>query len=366
LSAKILNYYTCANSALGFVSFSEENIKQLDKVYILKGGPGTGKSTLMKGIGKLWYSRGFDVEYIHCASDNNSIDGVIIPLLGIGVVDGTAPHIIEPTAPGAIEEYVNLGVAWDSKKLAVHKDTILSIKNKISTCYVNAYDQFKAGLKIHDEWEKVYLDNINFGKLNEITDSIIDKIFEGSQAEKQSILKNRFLGGATPNGPVDFVMDLTKDVDKRYFIKGRPGSGKSTMLKKIAKAAEERGFDIEVYHCGFDPNSLDMIIIRELGVAVFDSTAPHEYFPTRESDEIIDIYYSAIKPGTDDEYKSELDSIISRYKSAVDIGIKYLAEAKALHDELEDFYIDAIDFNEIDKISKDLVARMDDYFFSLS
>ena len=32
--------------------------------------------------------------------------GIIIPALKIGLVDGTAPHVIEPKAPGAIEEYV--------------------------------------------------------------------------------------------------------------------------------------------------------------------------------------------------------------------------------------------------------------------
>jgi Cdc6-like AAA superfamily ATPase len=366
LSAKIINYFACANSALGFASFFEDNLKELDKLYILKGGPGTGKSTLMKAIGKEWYRRGFDVEYIHCASDNNSIDGVIIPLLGIGVVDGTTPHIIEPRAPGAIEEYVNLGEAWDSKKLAVHRDEILDIKNKISSCYLNAYKQFKESLKIHDEWEKIYLDNTDFNKLNEITNAIIDDFFENKHTDKRSIVKNRFLGGPTPKGPVDFVLDLTKDVGKRYFIKGRPGSGKSTLLKKVASEAEERGFDVEIYHCGFEPKSLDMVIIRELDIAIFDSNAPHEYFPTRESDEIIDVYYLAIKPETDEKYKTQLDSIVSCYNFAVGNGINHLANAKQFHDDLESYYIAAMDFNVVDKISLDLIAKMDDYFFSLS
>ena len=45
------------------------------------------------------------------------------------------------------------------------------------------------------------------------------------------------------------------------------------MLKKLAEAAEEKGFEVEVYHCGFDPNSLDMVIVRELGFAIL--IAPH-------------------------------------------------------------------------------------------
>lgn len=48
--------------------------------------------------------------------------------------------------------------------------------------------------------------------------------------------------------------------------------------KKIAAAAESRGFDVEMYHCGFDPESIDMVLVRELKFCVFDSTNPHEYF----------------------------------------------------------------------------------------
>ena len=73
------------------------------------------------------------------------------------------------------------------------------------------------------------------------------------------------------------------------------------MLKQIAAAGELHGFDLEIYHCGFDPHSLDMIIIRELGLAIFDSTAPHEYFPSRDGDEIIDMYGLLIAEGTDED-----------------------------------------------------------------
>ena len=137
------------------------------------------------------------------------------------------------------------------------------------------------------------------------------------------------------------------------------------MLKKIAHAAEERGFDVEIYHCGFDSNSLDMVIIRELDISIFDSTAPHEYFPSRASDEIIDMYSLAITPGTDEAYKSQLDLIITDYKIAVNGGIECLSNAKLHHDELENIYIDAMNFDIVDKILQDLITKMDDYFFSM-
>ena len=46
-----------------------------------------------------------------------------------------------------------------------------------------------------------------------------------------------------------------------------------------------------------------MVIVRELGFAIFDSTAPHEYFPSREGDEIIDMYALIVTPGTDESMR---------------------------------------------------------------
>jgi hypothetical protein len=354
-----MNYYAGGNTARGFHSLYHSNLQGLDRLFILKGGPGTGKSSLMKKVASMWLDNGYNIELLHCSSDNESIDGVIIPALGVGIVDGTAPHVIEPQAPGAIEEYVNLGKAWDSSKLALEKKNILSLTGKISKSFQTAYSTFAEALKVHDEWEKIYIENMDFAKADRLTTNLTDKFFGKIKLNKQSDVRHRFLGAATPRGAVDFVPNLTEDLSKRYFIKGRPGSGKSTMLKKLAAVAEERGLDVEVYHCGFDPNSLDMVIVRELGFAIFDSTAPHEYFPSSGTDEIIDMYEELINPGTDDFYADEIVDISARYKGKMQEAISYLAQAKSLHDDLEKVYVDAMDFSVVEDIQQEIISEIE-------
>jgi Cdc6-like AAA superfamily ATPase len=353
LAGKIKNYYAGGNTARGFHSLFESNLAGLERLFILKGGPGTGKSTLMKAIGEKWNDVGYDVEYIHCASDNGSIDGVIIRKLGIGIVDGTSPHVIEPKAPGVIEEYVNLGVAWDSEKLASEKERIIKLTNEITEAFNTAYATFHEALLVHDEWEKIYIENMDYKKADELTDELIRSFFP-AKLEKKAKVFHRFLGAATPLGAVDFVPNLTEGLNKRYFIKGRPGSGKSTLLKKLAAKSEESGYDVEIYHCGFDPNSLDMVIVRELGFAIFDSTAPHEYFPTLSGDSIIDMYEKTITAGTDEKYVAELADISGRYAAKMKEAISYLYEAKRKHDELENYYVKAMDFTKISEIKKEI------------
>ena len=60
MSGKQKHYFACGNTAKGFQNFFESNLDDLQKVYILKGGPGTGKSTLMKKIGKKYLKKGYD------------------------------------------------------------------------------------------------------------------------------------------------------------------------------------------------------------------------------------------------------------------------------------------------------------------
>ncbi|GAA0340354.1 PRK06851 family protein [Bacillus carboniphilus] len=359
MSGKILNYYAGGNTSKGFYSLYDSNLQGLNRLFILKGGPGTGKSTLMKSVGKVWSEKGYDIEYLHCSSDNNSIDGVIIPKLKVGIVDGTAPHVIEPKAPGAVEDYVNLGEAWDSNKLALQKSKINEINAKIKKAYESAYGSYAEALKIHDDWEKIYIDNMNYDKADELAEKLTYQLFGSISVNKKSNVVHRFLGAATPKGAVDFVPNLTGDLPKRLFIKGRAGTGKSTLLKKLAAAAEEKGLDVEVYHCGFDPHSLDMLIFREIGIAIFDSTAPHEYFPERTGDEIIDMYEKLVTPGTDEKYAEEIGLIAEQYKNKMQEGTSFLAQAKNFHDQLEDIYIQAMDFTVVDRIKEQLIGEIE-------
>ncbi|WP_425446644.1 ATPase [Dethiothermospora halolimnae] len=94
MSSKIKRVFPGGNTSKGFYSYYDNIIeKDANRIFILKGGPGTGKSSLMKSIGKEMLNKGYDIEYHHCSSDNGSIDGVVVPKLKVAMIDGTAPHV---------------------------------------------------------------------------------------------------------------------------------------------------------------------------------------------------------------------------------------------------------------------------------
>lgn len=96
--AYAIRYFLGANSPQGFYSLYSELLppETASAVYILKGGPGCGKSTLMGRVAEQLARAGETVEYILCSGDPASLDGVVLPRLGAALVDGTAPHGMAP------------------------------------------------------------------------------------------------------------------------------------------------------------------------------------------------------------------------------------------------------------------------------
>ena len=89
-----VQFYLGANAPSGFYSLYDQLIDpdQAQDVMILKGGPGCGKSSLMRKVGAAMEEQGLAVECIQCSGDPDSLDAVVIPALATAIVDGTAPH----------------------------------------------------------------------------------------------------------------------------------------------------------------------------------------------------------------------------------------------------------------------------------
>ena len=93
-----IQYFLGANSPTGFYSLYDQLLppEQASAIYILKGGPGCGKSTLMRRVAALAQEAGEPVEYILCSGDPDSLDAILLPGKKAALVDGTAPHDTAP------------------------------------------------------------------------------------------------------------------------------------------------------------------------------------------------------------------------------------------------------------------------------
>ncbi len=143
-------YFAASNSAEGFVNYFPQIFgrDQCRRLYVIKGGPGTGKSCFMRQVAQAAQERGYEATYYFCSSDPDSLDGILIGELGVGFVDGTAPHVWEPTSIGAFEQILNLGVFWNEDVLALHREEIEALYKKKKESYQEAYDYLSSYGKV--------------------------------------------------------------------------------------------------------------------------------------------------------------------------------------------------------------------------
>ncbi len=173
--------FAAANSGRGFISFYEDvfGAKDIEKRYLIKGGPGTGKSHLLRCVAEYAEQKGKKVAYYRCSSDPDSLDGIVIDKR-IAVVDSTPPHSIEPILAGVRDEIVNLGDFWDVAALAARKEEIAVLNEKKSSCYRSAYRFLAACDDLYAVNRSIVLPYVKHDKLEAVVARRLGRIPRGS------------------------------------------------------------------------------------------------------------------------------------------------------------------------------------------
>lgn len=342
------NIFLGANTRYGFKSLYETLLTDYENynvtVYILKGGPGTGKSTFVKKVIGLLESLGCSMDVVHCSGDPLSLDGVISTEGGIAVVDGTSPHMIDPMCPGAREEIINLGAFWDTSFLVRYRDDIIQFMKDKSDYYKRAYHYLQAAGIIYDDTVKIMEESFEKNKAYLFASNLADEIL-GDFEPSLSLGKDKklFATAITPAGLMGSVNEIFKD-DKVYSIDTTLGMSTSSILEVIKVRANLCGFNTESFLCGFD-TKLEHIRIPELKTAVVSSNPYHEASGS-------DMYYEYPLEGFLSEYdisraKDDIKYNSIRFDELLNKAIRMMTKSKKEHSKLEEIYIASMDFDEL-------------------
>ncbi|KUO48886.1 MAG: hypothetical protein APF76_09555 [Desulfitibacter sp. BRH_c19] len=356
------NFFPGGNTCLGFYSLYDNIIQQNDasRIFVIKGGPGVGKSTFMKSIGNTMVENGYDIEQHWCSSDNGSLDGIVIPTLGVCLLDGTAPHVVDPKTPGAVDEIIHLGDHWNENMLIENKADILETSQRVSRSFKTAYASLKEAKVIHEEWISYITECVDFTKANQITQKIIGNIFDNLEPQYQSFPRSRelFASATTPMGLVNEWPSILQNCQNIFILRGKPGTGKSTVVERVLNRAKSYGLYTEVFRSSFDPLKFSGVYIPTLQVAVINPF-PNDYtldgFETRIAEVDLNIGLMANKVSV---YEREISECRERFWNSINRTINYVAKAKRVHDELEAFYVPAMDFSKINQVKVKTLQRI--------
>lgn len=354
-----IHAFAGANTSEGFYSFFDYIIDndKAKKIICLKGGPGTGKSSLMKKISKFFEDEGFLIEYFHCSSDTDSLDSIVIKDIGVCLVDGTAPHIRDPKNPGIIDEILNLGNYWDETSILPYKNEILGVNDEISDSFKKAYRYLKSAKYIHENWSYYNSKSINYTKLNKLEQELKNNIIPNKDYTNPGSLKRRFATAFSPQGIVTYADSLSKRCKNIYVLNGGPGTFKSHVLQNIGTEAYKQGYNVEFYHDTLIPSRIEHLMIPDLNAAILTSNeVNNKTFEGQQfyMDNILDL--SVLN-----KYRTEIDENKKLFKEILDKALKSLKEFKSLHDKLEQYYINSMNFECINSVTNTLINQFLNY-----
>ena len=328
-----MTYFLGANSAYGFHSyygelFSDPRIRQL---IVLKGGAGCGKSTLMRAVAREGAALGLRGEELLCSSDPDSLDGLILPEAGLALVDGTAPHVVEPPLCGCGASYLDLGRHYNPRVLQARRRELEALKAQNAACYPAATACFQAA----DALTGALPPNLGQQPLCSL------RLPREPLGDRPGRTLRRFYHGLTPQGPLALPLDR-KQVWVLHSNLGLAGP----LLRRTAEAFRAAGYDVILGESPFHPGEVTHLEIPTLDLGYALDCAIFPYPGEAEDRCDLDGPAREVLSRSDRE---TLDRVLGLSRQLTAEGLSHLRRAKELHDALEALYRDGVDFAGVNR-----------------
>jgi len=378
MKGKIRNIYPGGNTPKGFYSYYNYILPQrkAEKFFCIKGGPGTGKSTLMKGVAEHFMEKGEAVDLLWCSSDPDSLDGVLLKNRNASIVDGTAPHIVDPKNPGAVDEIINLGEFWEEKGIRQHRREILDCNETIGEIFENVYGYLRCAEARYAFMERLLQKLMTPQEKSEmyyVMNMMVDNVSAVKRAESKNMrdmamgagiragqVKKAFAGALTPAGIKNEIGSIMDDAERIIIVDVPVGFAAGKLLAAVSERLIRAGLDVEEYYCPMAPEKgPEHILCPTASFAVTTCNTFHDARKALSGKKTMELKVSPEGKGKSlqNELLKELQDSSRR-----DIfkALELLKKAKAYHDELEGYYVPYMDFSKIAKIKDEIIEKVEE------
>lgn len=350
-------FFLGANTPQGFVSRYDQlgSPDEGWRQYLIKGGPGTGKSTLMKRAAAQLDRRCGPIQYIHCSSDVDSLDGFILPQLKVAVCDATPPHVLEPRYPGAFENVVAITDCWDRELLFRRREEILSLSRTISRCHEGCV-RFLAGVgAMTADAARIAREAADLEKIARYAAGIAAREARprrGCRGRDQI----RFLSAVTNKGPVFFHQTARLLCPRLILIDDEYGAAAPVLLAAVGEQIRGAGWDTISCFCPMAPyTKMEHLLCPQLGLGFLTVNRFHKV--PGGGERIIHarrfLRQDALRLG-----KKRIAFQLRGARQLTEQASVLLAEAKSWHDHLEDCYRDSVDFRRVEALADRLAEEI--------
>ena len=332
------SFFPGSNTCRGFHGYFDELLPDdaTERAYIIKGGPGVGKSTLMKRVGAAWEKQGRQVEYYCCSGDPTSLDAVVSG--GRMLMDGTAPHVMDPVLPGAADGILNLGVCLDERVMALHRDEALALGRDIKRCYARAYRYLAGADAAWRDSAAIYQQAVDFGALCNLRMEL--QAFLAGAAGR---VQHAYAQAITCEGVVSHAQSLV--CEDMVCLDLPFGFDADCILRPLSLYLAAQGAGHRAFMQPLDGKRHAHIISGQRAVVTF--AEPGRSMRTLPFDEGL--------------LRREHDTLAFN-RAAYDLFMRQAVEslhlAKEKHDTLERLYADAMDYRRLEELAAEVMDVM--------
>ena len=335
-------FFAAANGYSGFRSLFGEIFRSesYEHIFVLKGGPGTGKSTLMKGLLKHAGKRCARTA-IFCSSDPDSLDGVILEHNGrrVAVLDGTAPHERDAVIPGAIDEIINLGEGFRIELLSERREEILRLNEYKKIAYKRAYSYLHATGCVWNVKRDIFPDSACYIEAENEAAGYLKEVSNAENGAIRCLYTSSF--GRRGYYKLEQNEQQTEGEQKREIHLSGGYEKEQKIMGILARELDKSHLAATVHL-----SPLDSSVIEKIEVANYVFIA--EDLPTSSADN-----YAS-------EQERELCDI---HRRLLDMAKLQFELASEHHFALEDIYKSAVDFSVNDHIFEKLAKNIDLFLY---
>ena len=277
------------------------------------------------------------MEEIHCSSDADSLDGVVLPRSKVVLLDATPPHALEPQFPGAVEQPFSLCDCWDTAQLSAAREPIVALGEEIAGLHRQAVRYLAGAAALLGEVRQLAAASLDQEKIARYADRFAAR--ELPDRGRPGTEERRLLSAVTDRGCILYNETL------------------QTLCPRLRETALQRGHHIVSCPCPLFPNEkLDHLLLPELGLGIVTSNSFHRITTPGRA-----VHAQRFTDG--DLLKSRRVRIRFLQKTAAVLlrqAELAIAEAHTRHDALEAYYIAATDFTAVNALSDRLLRELDD------
>ncbi len=339
------NYFMAANGYDGFRSYFKEIFNPFDytRLYVLKGGPGTGKSSLMKKIREAFGNIGYKCESVYCSSDPSSLDGVIVEKeeKKFAILDGTAPHETDAKIPGAIDEIINLGIAWNAESLSSERKAIERTNKRKADHYREAYEYLLLAGEVSKQIEAEVLNSYTGFDLQLINDVLFD-LKPNAPDYKQ---KTRLLSSFSKNGYSQ--QKIHEEYPKGISVTGAFGS-EYVFIKHLLDEVVKRKITHTRFPSPFSDSLTEAVYLNDSDTLI---SVGRNYEDMIDTSVFLEEEYLNRKKEKLTYYTKQREELL--YRSQNEFSL-----ASRAHFELESIYSKAMNFDLVNQIAERIISEI--------